>query len=118
MRHDTHFIASSASGGSGGPMCHLELTRTRTSRVSRWGDLSELTPRFARRASSSRSWSAASTGRYQIIAGERRYRAAREAGLAELPCVVREGDDAETMELALIENLQRRDLSPSKRRTA
>jgi ParB family chromosome partitioning protein len=50
--------------------------------------------------------------RFQIIAGERRYRAAGEAGLGEIPCIVRETGDAETMELALIENLQREDLSP------
>ena len=49
---------------------------------------------------------------YQIIAGERRYRAAVEAGLGELPCVVRETTDAEMMELALVENLQRKDLTP------
>jgi ParB family chromosome partitioning protein len=48
---------------------------------------------------------------YQIIAGERRYRAACEAGLDEVPCVVREADDAEVMELALIENIQRKDLT-------
>jgi ParB family chromosome partitioning protein len=49
--------------------------------------------------------------RFQIIAGERRYRAAIEAGLAEIPCIVRETSDSETMEIALIENLQRKDLS-------
>ena len=51
-------------------------------------------------------------GGYQIIAGERRWRAAREAGLTEIPAVVREAGDAEAMELALIENLQREDLNP------
>jgi ParB family chromosome partitioning protein len=50
--------------------------------------------------------------RFQIIAGERRYRAATEAGLAEIPCVVRDTSDAEMMELALVENLQRKDLTP------
>lgn len=50
--------------------------------------------------------------KYQIIAGERRYRAAVEAGLGELPCVIRETSDAEMMELALIENMQRKDLTP------
>ncbi len=51
-------------------------------------------------------------GGYQIVAGERRYRAARMAGLTEVPVVIRELDDKETMELALIENLQRENLSP------
>lgn len=51
-------------------------------------------------------------GGYQIVAGERRYRASRMAGLTEIPAVIRELSDNETMELALIENLQREDLSP------
>lgn len=51
-------------------------------------------------------------GFYQIIAGERRWRAARLAGLQEVPVVVVEADDKTVMELALIENLQRQDLNP------
>ena len=52
------------------------------------------------------------TGYFQIIAGERRWRAARIAGLSEIPAVIIEADDKKTMELALIENLQRQDLNP------
>ena len=52
------------------------------------------------------------TGYYQIIAGERRWRAARIAGLDEIPAVIIDADDKKTMELALIENLQRQDLNP------
>ena len=52
------------------------------------------------------------TGYYQIIAGERRWRAARIANLKEVPVVIFEADDKKTMELALIENLQRQDLNP------
>ncbi|MCQ4021950.1 MULTISPECIES: ParB/RepB/Spo0J family partition protein [unclassified Ruminococcus] len=51
-------------------------------------------------------------GGYQIVAGERRYRAARMAGLTEVPVVIRDLSDSETMQLALIENLQREDLTP------
>ena len=51
------------------------------------------------------------SGYYQIIAGERRWRAARIANLAEVPVVVMEADDRKAMELALIENLQRQDLN-------
>lgn len=52
-----------------------------------------------------------STGYYQIIAGERRWRAARLAGLTQIPVVVMEADDKKVMELALLENLQRQDLN-------
>jgi ParB family chromosome partitioning protein len=52
------------------------------------------------------------SGYYQIIAGERRWRAARLANLSEVPAVIIEADDRKTMELALIENLQRQDLNP------
>lgn len=51
-------------------------------------------------------------GGYQIVAGERRYRASRMAGLTEVPVIIKELTDTETMEIALIENLQREDLNP------
>ncbi len=53
-----------------------------------------------------------SGGRYRIVAGERRWRAARQAGLMTIPCIVRDMDVIQQMEIALIENLQREDLNP------
>ena len=50
--------------------------------------------------------------RYEIIAGERRWRASRKAGLKEIPAIVKEYSDQETLELSLIENIQRQDLNP------
>lgn len=52
------------------------------------------------------------SGGYQLVAGERRWRACRMAGLSEVPVVIRDIDDAKSMELALIENLQRENLNP------
>ena len=115
MRHDTHFVDQLARprGESIGRLIPIEEIEANPHQPRQsLGDLAELTasikekgvlePLLVRRAGL----------RFQIIAGERRYRAAVEAGLAELPCVVRESSDAETMEIALIENLQRKDLTP------
>jgi ParB family chromosome partitioning protein len=54
----------------------------------------------------------AANGRWELIAGERRWRAAKQAGLERIPVVVREATDAESLELALVENLLREDLNP------
>ena len=51
-------------------------------------------------------------GRYQIIAGERRYRACRLAGITEIPSIILDKSDADTAQIALIENIQREDLNP------
>ena len=57
-------------------------------------------------------------GRYQLVAGERRWRASRIAGLSAVPAIIKELSDGETAEIALVENLQREDLTPLKRRQA
>ncbi len=51
-------------------------------------------------------------GRYQIVAGERRWRAAQRAGLHEIPVIIKDIPDSSTLELALVENIQRQDLNP------
>ena len=55
---------------------------------------------------------AGTAGRYEIIAGERRWRAAQRAGLTEIPVIIRDVDDRVALELAIIENVQRADLNP------
>ena len=69
-------------------------------------------PPSGRAGSCSRSWSAAVGERYQIIAGERRWRAAQRAGLGTVPVTVREVPDDRLLELALVENIQRQELTP------
>src|SRR5256885_16883779 len=76
------------------------------------GDLSELIASISERGISEPLVVRQRGNRFQIIAGERRYQASVQAGLRELPVVIREGDDTEVIELALIENLQRKDLTP------
>jgi len=114
MRHDTHFVDQLVrpSGEAIGRLIPIEEIEPNPAQPRQApGDLSELIasvrekgilePLLVRKAGRT----------YQIIAGERRYRAAVEAGLVDVPCVVRETSDAEMMELALVENLQRKDLT-------
>ena len=76
------------------------------------GDLSELMASIAEKGVIEPLIVRARNDRFQIIAGERRYHAAVQVGLREVPVVLRDADDAEMMELALVENLQRKDLTP------
>src|SRR5438270_11621456 len=75
------------------------------------GDLSELMASVAEKGVIEPLIVRQQGGRFQIIAGERRYHAAVQVGLRDVPVVVRDVDDAELMEIALIENLQRKDLT-------
>jgi ParB family chromosome partitioning protein len=116
MRHDAHFVdelakRSSAQVGSMIPLSLIdpnpEQPRTNV------GNLDELTasirekgvlePILIRQHGE---------GRYQIISGERRFRAATAAGLEEIPAIEFDADDREALEIALIENIQRKDLTP------
>ena len=117
MRHNAHYVEEiiSRTGAAIGRMIPLEEIQTNASQPRKEiGDLQGLTdsvrekgvlePLLVRFMPES--------GQYMIISGERRYLAARAAGLGELPCIEKDVDDAETLELALIENLQRKDLTP------
>ncbi len=117
MRHDAHYIESltTYSGAAVGRMIPVENIRPNPDQPRKaLGDLRELTesirekgvlePLLVRYVPREEC--------YYIISGERRYHAARAAGLRELPCIEKIADDAETLELALIENIQRKDLTP------
>ncbi len=115
LRHNVHFVEelSTRHGSSIGRMIPIEHIEPNPNQPrQQMGDLAELTasvrekgilePLIVRRRGSN----------YQIISGERRYQAAVQAKLTELPCVERDVDDRETIEIALVENLQRKDLTP------
>jgi ParB family chromosome partitioning protein len=117
MRHDAHYVEqlASFSGAAVGRMIPLDKIRPNPDQPRKFiGELKELTDsikekgvlepllvRFMPREDC-----------YHIISGERRYHASSAAGLREVPCIEKIADDAETLELALIENLQRKDLTP------
>jgi ParB family transcriptional regulator, chromosome partitioning protein len=117
MRHDAHYVEqlTTFSGAAIGRMIPVDKIRPNPDQPRKaLGDLSELIQsikekgvlepllvRYVPREDE-----------YHIISGERRYHASRAAGLRELPCIEKIADDAETLELALIENLQRKDLTP------
>ena len=116
MRHDSHFVESLAErfGESLGRYIQIEDIETNPEQPrTNVGDLSELKESIqAKGVLEPLLVRPVPGGRYRIIAGERRFRAALEAGLAEVPCIELDVPDSEVMEIALIENLHRRDLHP------
>jgi ParB family chromosome partitioning protein len=116
MRHDSHFVDSLSErfGASLGRLVAIDEIETNPEQPRRSvGDLSEL----ARSIESKGVLEPILVrplpdGRFRIIAGERRFRAALEAGLTEVPCIELDVPDNEVLEIALIENLHRRDLHP------
>jgi len=115
MRHDTHFVdqLTRPGGEAIGQLIPIEDIEPNPAQPRQaLGDLLELTASIREKGVLEPLLVRKVGGRFEIIAGERRFRAALEAGLSELPCIVRESSDAEMMELALVENLQRKDLTP------
>lgn len=117
MRHDFHYVEAitARSGAAIGRMIAIDKIRPNPDQPRKaLGELKELAdsirqkgvlePLLVRRVPDSDT--------YIIISGERRYHAARAAGLTEVPCIEKTADEAETLELALVENLQRKDLNP------
>ena len=116
MKHDAHFVDSLSErfGPSIGRLVPIEDLETNPEQPRRSvGDLEELTKSIeAKGVLEPILVRPLESGRFRIIAGERRFRAALEAGLAEVPCIELDVPDNEVLEIALIENLHRRDLHP------
>jgi ParB family chromosome partitioning protein len=117
MRHNAHYVEDiiSRSGAAIGRMIPIEQIQPNADQPRKeLGDLQGLTesvrekgvlePLLVRYLGDS--------DKFMIISGERRYHAARAAGLREVPCIEKDVDEGETLEIALIENLQRKDLTP------
>jgi len=114
MRHDEHYVdALVHSGGAPvGRLVPIELLDPNPDQPRQvMGDLSELMASVADKGILEPLLVRQLEGRYQIVAGERRYHAAVQVGLREVPVIVKELDDDEVLELALIENIQRKDLT-------
>lgn len=115
MRHDEHYVEAltSPSGAPIGRMIPIDLIDPNPDQPRQaMGDLSELMASISEKGVIEPLVVRQRTGRFQIVAGERRYQAAVQVGLRELPVVIRDVDDIEVLELALVENLQRKDLTP------
>jgi ParB family chromosome partitioning protein len=115
MRHDLHFVDQLGRPGGEpvGRMVPIEDIEPNPNQPRQHlGDLTELIASIREKGVLEPILVRPRGARFQIIAGERRFRASIDAGLGEIPCIVRETSDSETMEIALVENLQRKDLSP------
>lgn len=114
MRHDSHFVEELAAVHTEavGQMISIDDLRANPAQPRQAFDgLEELVASIARVGVLEPLLVRRSDAGYQIVSGERRFRAARDAGLRQVPCVVMDLDDARALEVALIENLQRQDLS-------
>ena len=114
MRHDEHYVdaLSSSAGSPIGRMIPIDQIDPNPNQPRQvMGDLSELMASIAEKGIIEPIIVRQRGARFQIIAGERRYQAAIQVGLREIPIVIREVDDNEIIEVALVENLQRKDLT-------
>ena len=116
MRHDRHYVEelSSGSGAPVGRMIHVERLEPNPNQPRmEFGDLDDLIASVREKGVLEPLLVRPSQvgGRFMIISGERRFRAARAVGLRELPCIEMDVDDRAVAEIALIENLQRKDLT-------
>src|SRR6202047_2085640 len=117
MRHDAHYVESltSYSGAAVGRMIPVDQIRPNPDQPRKaLGDLRELSESIREKGVLEPLLVRVVPREdcYYIISGERRYHASRAAGLNEVPCIEKVADDAETLEIGLIENIQRKDLTP------
>ena len=115
MRHDSHYVEAltSSAGAPIGRMVGIDQIDANPNQPRQvMGDLSELMASIAEKGIIEPIIVRQRGSRFQIVAGERRYQAAVQVGLREIPIVIREVDDNEVIEIALIENIQRKDLTP------
>ena len=114
MRHDEHYVEAltSSAGSPIGRMVPIDLIDPNPNQPRQvMGDLSELMASIAEKGIIEPIIVRQRGRRFQIVAGERRYQAAVQVGLREIPIVIREVDDNEIIEIALVENIQRKDLT-------
>jgi ParB family chromosome partitioning protein len=114
MRHDSHYVEALASSAAPpvGRMVQIDLVDPNPDQPRQaMGDLSDLVASLTEKGIIEPLIVRQRGARYQIIAGERRYQAAIRAGITELPVVVRDVDETEMLEIALVENIQRKDLT-------
>ncbi len=115
MRHDSHYVdaLAASSGAPVGRMVPIEQLDPNPDQPRQaMGNLSELMASIAEKGIIEPLIVRQRADRFQIVAGERRYQAAAQVGLHEVPVIIRDVDDGEVVEIALIENIQRKDLTP------
>ena len=115
MRHDEHYVdaLNSSAGAPIGRVVTIDQLDPNPHQPRQvMGDLSELMASIAEKGIIEPIIVRQRGRRFQIVAGERRYQAAVQVGLREVPVVIRDVDDDEVIEIALIENIQRKDLTP------
>ena len=115
MRHDFHFVDNLSSGSTVtvGRMIPVDLLVPNPDQPRRsFGEIEDLVSSIKDKGVLEPLLVRPVAEKFQIIAGERRYRASIEAGLSQIPCIEIDVDDRGVLEISLIENLQRRDLSP------
>jgi ParB family chromosome partitioning protein len=118
LRHDLHYVEQLANKAGGAPVGRMipieKLAANPGQPRSDFGNLSDLVESIKEKGVLEPLLVRPSDvgGRFMIIAGERRYRASLEAGLSEVPCIELDVDEKEVAEISLIENLQRKDLTP------